>query len=76
MGLDNHWRRLAVGICLEKSPDRILDIGCGTGDFTVNLGLMAKGSISITGLDYSTTMLEVARAKAEKVARQRGNNNA
>ncbi|MFC1963580.1 ubiquinone/menaquinone biosynthesis methyltransferase [Chloroflexota bacterium] len=64
LGLDRHWRRLAAEACLQGSPHRILDIGCGTGDLTINLARLADDSTSIIGLDYSATMLKLAEEKA------------
>jgi demethylmenaquinone methyltransferase/2-methoxy-6-polyprenyl-1,4-benzoquinol methylase len=66
LGLDNKWRSLAARACLEDDPQRILDIGCGTGDLTINIAGMAGNNVEITGLDYSPPMLELAKLKAEK----------
>ncbi len=66
LGLDKRWRWLAARACLEGKPRRILDLGCGTGDLTINLSLLAEIDVEITGLDYSLPMLRVAQ---EKVAR-------
>lgn len=64
LGMDNHWRRLAAKVCLEGKPLRILDLGCGTGDLTLNLARLAKENVEIVGVDYSPPMLERAREKA------------
>jgi len=66
LGLDKRWRRLASQTCLEEKPRRILDVGCGTGDLTINIARLAGENIEITGLDYSPPMLEIAKIKAEK----------
>lgn len=66
LGLDSRWRRQAAGTCLEGKPDRILDLGCGTGDLTINIALMAENEVEVTGLDYSQPMLELAAAKAAR----------
>jgi demethylmenaquinone methyltransferase/2-methoxy-6-polyprenyl-1,4-benzoquinol methylase len=66
LGMDKRWRRLAAQACLETKPRRILDIGCGTGDLTINIARLASKDIEIVGLDYSLPMLERARYKAEK----------
>lgn len=65
-GFDRRWRRLAAQACLEVSPRRILDLGCGTGDLAIKLARLAAGDLEIVGLDYSPSMLEVARRKASQ----------
>ena len=64
LGRDKQWRHLAAMTCLEEKPQRVLDLGCGTGDLAINLALRAEESVEITGLDYSLPMLEMARKKA------------
>ena len=66
LGLDNSWRKLAARICLEKNPQCILDVGCGTGDLSINIAKLAPEETKITGLDYSQPMLDIAKQKAEK----------
>ncbi|MFC1909828.1 bifunctional demethylmenaquinone methyltransferase/2-methoxy-6-polyprenyl-1,4-benzoquinol methylase UbiE [Chloroflexota bacterium] len=68
MGLDRRWREAAVRACLALSPQRALDIGCGTGDFAITIARMAKRQMEIIGLDYSEPMLEIAREKARQVS--------
>jgi demethylmenaquinone methyltransferase/2-methoxy-6-polyprenyl-1,4-benzoquinol methylase len=64
LGLDKKWRRLAALECLRGKPRRILDLGCGTGDLTVNIAGLAGAPAIVAGLDYSLPMLELARRKA------------
>ena len=45
-----------------EKDDTLLDIGMGTGTFTV---LCAKKGAKVTGIDYSEKMLEVAKKKIE-----------
>jgi demethylmenaquinone methyltransferase / 2-methoxy-6-polyprenyl-1,4-benzoquinol methylase len=66
LGQDKRWRRLAAKACLDGNPSVILDLGCGTGDLTLNIARLAVKDIQITGLDYSLPMLELAKHKAEK----------
>jgi demethylmenaquinone methyltransferase/2-methoxy-6-polyprenyl-1,4-benzoquinol methylase len=66
LGLDKRWRRQATKTCLENKPQRILDLGCGTGDLTINIAKIADKDTDITGLDYSQPMLERAQQKATK----------
>ena len=65
LGLDKRWRRLAALACLKDKPKRILDLGCGTGDLSINIARLADKGVAITGLDYSKPMLEKARQKAQ-----------
>ncbi len=46
-----------------KSKEKILDIGCGTGNFSIKL---AEKGCEVTGIDVSEPMLEKARLKAKK----------
>jgi demethylmenaquinone methyltransferase/2-methoxy-6-polyprenyl-1,4-benzoquinol methylase len=64
LGQDRRWRRLAALTCLAEKPRRVLDLGCGTGDLTVNLARLAQKNVEIVGLDYSLPMLERAINKA------------
>ena len=64
LGLGKRWRRLASQICLENYPQKILDLGCGTGDLTINIARLVEKDTEIVGLDYSQPMLEKAQKKA------------
>ena len=48
--------------CKER-PELALDLGCGTGKMTLEL---ASRGYDMTGIDYSTDMLDVARERAEQ----------
>jgi demethylmenaquinone methyltransferase/2-methoxy-6-polyprenyl-1,4-benzoquinol methylase len=67
LGLDKRWRRIAAETCLENNPETVLDLGCGTGDLTINIARLAGKNTEIIGLDYSQPMLEIAQQKATKV---------
>jgi demethylmenaquinone methyltransferase/2-methoxy-6-polyprenyl-1,4-benzoquinol methylase len=67
LGQDRRWRRLAALACLAGKPRRLLDLGCGTGDLTINLARLAGRDVEIIGLDYSQPMLARARQKAVRV---------
>ncbi len=67
MGLDRRWwRRTAQSFrsVLAQPKARVLDLCCGTGDLTsALLRLRPSGAEPITGLDFSTAMLDRARTK-------------
>ncbi len=66
-GLDRHWRRQAVRECLTPPPRKVLDLCCGTGDLAISLARLARNDVELTGLDYSSPMLEIAAGKAERL---------
>jgi demethylmenaquinone methyltransferase / 2-methoxy-6-polyprenyl-1,4-benzoquinol methylase len=62
LGLDAYWRRRAVAR-LSPLPDaKYLDVGCGTGDVSIEILRQAPGS-NVAGIDRSEKMLEVGREK-------------
>ena len=59
---DQAWRRAAVHMAAPIQGARVLDCACGTGDLTE--AFANAGAASVTGLDYTAAMLDLARAKA------------
>jgi len=45
---------------------RVLDVGCGTGDLSIEL--FEKSAAQVTGIDFCRPMLELAKAKAPRLA--------
>lgn len=63
LGMDRKWRKAAASHLPLQKNLKILDLATGTGDQAIAL-LQSKASIqSITGVDLSTEMLEIARKK-------------
>jgi demethylmenaquinone methyltransferase / 2-methoxy-6-polyprenyl-1,4-benzoquinol methylase len=62
-GLDRKWRRLTVE-AVVRPGDRVLDACCGTGDLAV---AAERRGATVTGLDFSTAMLQRARRKSPTV---------
>ena len=58
LGLDRCWRNRAV----KGMKGNVLDVACGTGDMMVSL---AERGCTVTGVDLSEEMLEVARFKVQ-----------
>ncbi len=50
------------------SGERVLDIGCGCGETSLELGRRVGAKGSVLGIDISTVMLERARARGAGVA--------
>ena len=62
--LDQFWRKKAARLCLENKPAGVLDLCCGTGDLVMHLAGMAPAGTSLSALDYSMPMLDLAKKKA------------
>src|SRR5579883_1724521 len=61
----------AMGGVLPEQPDpsifrRILDVGCGTGGWLIEVAQASPGASLLVGVDTSGTILEYARAQAEE----------
>src|SRR5207302_10225845 len=63
LGRDRSWRRAAVHALAPTPGLRALDVGCGTGDLTLELA--AAGPRLVVGLDPVPAMLDAAAAKAQ-----------
>ena len=55
--------RLAFDLLKPKEGQKVLDGGCGTGNFSIKL---ASLGCVVTGIDVSTEMLNVARTKVNR----------
>lgn len=68
LNIDKIWRRRAVRkIADKKEPTEILDIACGTGDFSIAIAKKMPLGSHVTGLDLSEGMLAVMKEKVEKL---------
>ena len=64
LGIDRSWRRRAIKEIVSKDRDQeILDIACGTGDFSIAIARRMSAGSHVTGLDLSEGMLAVMREK-------------
>jgi len=61
LGMDKRWRRYAVKRVGAKPGMHILDVCCGTGQLSLELGNVVGSEGNVTGLDFSQKMLEVAK---------------
>lgn len=62
-GRDRAWRSLAARE-LVIPGDRVVDVGCGTGD--LSFAVARAGAREVLGLDFAEPMLMRARQKAKK----------
>lgn len=65
-GQDVRWRRRAVEISGASTGDTALDVCCGTGDLTFELGRTVGSGGRVVGCDFSEQMLAEARDKADR----------
>lgn len=64
LGIDKTWRRRALKQIVEpERSQRILDLACGTGDFSLAIAAKAHPDTTVTGVDLSEGMLAVMREK-------------
>ncbi|MDR0297446.1 MAG: demethylmenaquinone methyltransferase [Streptococcaceae bacterium] len=63
-GQHDRWRRLATDKISVNADETVLDLCCGTGDWTGDLRQLTK---NVLGLDFSENMLAVARARFPEI---------
>ena len=64
LGIDIYWRKKFIQKLDIQDDYTILDVACGTGD--VGIEIIKKHSVSVTGIDLSPKMVELAQGKARK----------
>ncbi len=63
-GIDKIWRKKLIKQLISNKPEKVLDVGTGTGDLAFNL--IKKHNAEVVAVDISTNMMEIARQKAKK----------
>lgn len=64
LNIDKGWRKKAVKeIVNTVQPLEILDVACGTGDFTIEIAQKAAPGSKVTGIDLSEGMMKIGREK-------------
>lgn len=66
-GRDAAWRRKAVAMARVQPGDRVLDLACGTGDFS--RAFEAAGPALVVGGDFAANMLALAAARGNSAIR-------
>lgn len=68
LNIDKGWRKKAVRELADtNTPLRVLDVACGTGDFTIEIARKVAQGSKVTGIDISEGMLAIGREKVAKV---------
>ncbi|MBO5865479.1 MAG: class I SAM-dependent methyltransferase, partial [Bacteroidaceae bacterium] len=64
LNIDKGWRKKAVREIVDtNSPLTVLDVACGTGDFTIEIAKKAAQGSVVKGIDLSEGMMQVGRDK-------------
>lgn len=67
LNIDKSWRKKAVRELIDEiKPLKVLDVACGTGDFTIEIAQKASNGSEIIGVDISEGMMTVGREKIRK----------
>ena len=53
-----------IALTRSPTPQRILDVGCGTGYLLRQLASRVRETLELAGIDAAAPMIEVARANA------------
>lgn len=63
LNIDKSWRSKSVKQVLKGKHDVVLDIACGTGDFSIELA--QKGVDKVIGVDISEGMMKIGMEKVK-----------
>lgn len=65
LNIDKGWRRQAMKYIGENEKECLLDVACGTGDFSIAAHRI--GIKQVKGIDISSKMVEVGRKKVQEL---------
>ncbi|MCO7127035.1 demethylmenaquinone methyltransferase [Sporolactobacillus shoreicorticis] len=60
------WRQKADCIVAAKQGHQVIDVCCGTGDWTISMAKIVGPQGNVVGLDFSDNMLKIAELKREE----------
>ena len=67
LNIDKGWRKKAVReIADTDKPLNVLDVACGTADFTIEIAQKVAPGSKVTGVDISEGMMAIGRDKIKK----------
>lgn len=65
MNIDKKWRKKAMKCIGEEEKGMLLDVACGTGDFSI--AACRAGVRKVTGVDISDNMVEIGKKKVKEM---------
>ena len=67
LNIDKGWRKKAVRNLVDTQESlKVLDVACGTGDFTIEIAQKVGKGSEVIGVDISEGMMAVGREKIKK----------
>lgn len=67
LDIDRIWRKRAVKAIADTGDDlQVLDVACGTGDFSIGIARATSEGSRITGIDLSEGMIAIGRKKVSE----------
>jgi demethylmenaquinone methyltransferase/2-methoxy-6-polyprenyl-1,4-benzoquinol methylase len=63
LGIDQRWRRFAVGQIRCPDGGKVLDVATGTGDVALAIAATTPSSVGICGIDFSPQMVALGVEK-------------
>lgn len=63
LNIDKRWRRKAIKYIRSEEKGELLDVACGTGDFSI--AACRAGVQKVTGIDISANMVAIGQKKVE-----------
>jgi demethylmenaquinone methyltransferase/2-methoxy-6-polyprenyl-1,4-benzoquinol methylase/phosphoethanolamine N-methyltransferase len=66
LGVNRSNSRMIVELAGIKPGDRVLDVGCGSGNLTLTAKTSAGAKGAVYGIDAAPEMIDVARKKAQR----------
>ena len=67
LNLDKSWRRRTLQAASPQPGEQWLDVCCGTGKLTLEIRRILGDTGAVTGLDFNSSMLEVAKRAETQV---------
>lgn len=66
LGINSYNSRMIIETAKIRPGDKVLDVGCGSGNLTLTAKKYAGPSGSVYGIDAAPEMIAVAREKAQR----------